>query len=354
MGVSSKVKLSILIPLQRITPQLQETINNLNIGNNYGRDFEVVLSFDGTEQSQNLEIPINLRGQVRKIHSKKQMGAAYARNAAAKSSGGEFLCFVDSDVILPVNFLDRWFEHDFDNKTYYSARIYPIDSTSQVSHLFNAIILRKQTRYGIPYIVTATSWLQRDLFLKIGKFDEGFTDAAGEDSEFCLRAHKEKVQLEETDIIVYHDNPTTLEEFKARAERYATKGNLFHEKLREFYGQSQNNQNFNRKYQNANFFLRAFLKILEEFGRILQELLKQTLALLKLILNVLTMNQVSKIKRFALSMRLGFQYAEESYDHHFVKFTLSRKAKFVFYALLWTYTYRKHMQRLLPSQKSQS
>jgi cellulose synthase/poly-beta-1,6-N-acetylglucosamine synthase-like glycosyltransferase len=343
--MGSNLKLSILIPLRSITPQLQETINNLNIGNNYGRQFEIILSFDGTEQKQKLEVPINLREQVKSIYSKQQKGAAHARNAAARISKGEFLCFVDSDIILPVNFLDQWFEDNFDHETYYSATIYPIHSTSQISHVFNAVVLRKSTRYGITYIATATSWLNRDLFYKIGKFDEEFKDAAGEDAEFCIRAHKNQVQIQETRIIVYHDNPTTVEEFKSRAERYATKGNLYHRKLREFYGQSLRGQNSNVNLPSSRYLSRIFYKARTFLARNLQILGNQLLIVFKGILSALTMNLSSKTFRYVSRLRLGMKNAREAHDHHFVKFTLSKKVQFVFYAFLWSFTYRKHLKK---------
>jgi glycosyltransferase involved in cell wall biosynthesis len=349
MVAKPKLKLSICFPLVNITPHVIQTLKNLDTGNNSEYIFDIILSFNGVKSVPIFEVPINLKKRIKILHSKKRMGAAYSRNKAATESTAEFVCFVDSDVILPVNFLDCWWENKFNNKTYYSARILPIDNTSIVSHFFTAVVLRKSTRNSITYIATATAWINRELFFRIGKFDEDFQDAAGEDSEFCIRVHKNNIKVEETNIHVYHDNPRTIKELTDRAERYATKGWLYHVKLSEYFGHAKPMRKTERQTLTKNAFIRKLHKttiyFFKSIASLIKRFAKRSLSIIKKILNAITFNSIRKVKNYYSVISDGLKNATEQHDHYFTQFTLRRKFALIMLVFVWTFTYRSNMKK---------
>jgi hypothetical protein len=203
-------------------------------------------------------------------------------------------------------------QHEFNNQTYYCAKIMPIDSNSITSHFFNSMALRKKSRHSIAFITTATSWIDRQLFYQLGKFDEEFPDAAGEDSEFCIRVHTNQINVEETDIHVYHDNPTTLSGLINRAQRYATKGWLYHVKLNEFFLDNIAIQKSNTKTR---------------------------------VLDTNIFKAAKKIRRFYLWVEDGLKKTSEQHIHHFTKFSLRGKMKFILLAFIWEYAYRVNVKK---------
>jgi hypothetical protein len=205
-----------------------------------------------------------------------------------------------------------------------------MNSQSVISHFFNAVVLRKSVRGSITYIATATSWINRELFNNLGKFDEAFRDAAGEDAEFCIRVHRNNINVEESNIRAYHENPATFQDLIGRAKRYATRGWLYHVRLREHYG-------YGSEKSKISFF--------ERLSSLMWILLRRIFTVFKTILNQITFDVGGKLRRYFLRLIDGLNKAQFQHDHHFIKFTKKRKLLFIFYAIVWSFTYRYHLRK---------
>jgi len=228
--VSGNIALSICIPLISERRELMQTLENISIGIPKDFEIEIILSFDGINPIDSISTNYeSISHLINVVSTPKKQGAASARNRAVEKSRGQFLLFLDSDVVLPVDFLEKWSKSVWQNETYYSARVLPINPNSIISLTFGVIALAKNYRHQMSFIPTACSWLSRELFEKSGFFDEDFKDAAGEDAEFCIRINRIGGEILNSDLVVYHDNPDTIASFRQRALRYARHGYKLHQ-----------------------------------------------------------------------------------------------------------------------------
>src|SRR5262244_3615327 len=94
-------KISVVMPVYNAEATLEECLTKL--GQSTFEDFEVVVVDDGsTDRSKE----IMDRFPIRVIPSSGRVGPAAARNLGAQVATGEFLFFVDSDVMVRPDTLD--------------------------------------------------------------------------------------------------------------------------------------------------------------------------------------------------------------------------------------------------------
>ncbi len=120
---------------------------------------------------------------------------AKARNNGAKYSQGEFLAFIDSDVILPNGFLEKALK-EFNDKNLDIATTlqYPIPTNKKLKDLKHKIIYSvvnnwmKIMENTKKPCIQACMFVKKDIHEKIGGFDE--TLVFGEYEEYGKRAKK--------------------------------------------------------------------------------------------------------------------------------------------------------------------
>ena len=116
-----RIKYSIVIPAFNNEKYLQVVLKHLYRQNTGVNSFEVILVDDGsTDQTQtsliqllkNIKEPMNFKYIFSPRPRKRAMGdgqyrAGISRNLGAKSAEGEILCFLDSDIVVPKNYLEK-------------------------------------------------------------------------------------------------------------------------------------------------------------------------------------------------------------------------------------------------------
>lgn len=103
-------KISIIVPVYNAEKYLQSCIDS--ILNQTFLDFELLLIDDGSKDTS-LEICDKYAKndkRVKTFHQKNQ-GVSATRNRGIEIAVGEYVCFVDSDDWIEVNFLEKLFEH---------------------------------------------------------------------------------------------------------------------------------------------------------------------------------------------------------------------------------------------------
>ncbi|MGF1453344.1 MAG: glycosyltransferase family 2 protein [Opitutales bacterium] len=94
-------RFSIIIPVSRTAASAEEAVTACRRA--MQADDELILVVDGAWQGEPTQHP----SASRTILSKTQVGAAAARNLGSQQASGDFLVFVDSDVLIPPDALDR-------------------------------------------------------------------------------------------------------------------------------------------------------------------------------------------------------------------------------------------------------
>jgi glycosyltransferase involved in cell wall biosynthesis len=174
--------ISIIIPTlneEKFLPKLLNSIKEQNYKN-----YEVIIA-DANSTDKTIEIAKSYNAKI--IEGGKP---ARGRNNGAKISIGDYLLFLDADVILPKNFLEKAI-YEFDHHYYEVAtfRFEPI-SNLKIDHLIFKLanVLIERTRKIYPLAPGFCIICTRRIFRRIGGFDESLFLA--EDHDFVKRASK--------------------------------------------------------------------------------------------------------------------------------------------------------------------
>ena len=206
------MKISILIPTKNRLPILQETLHNIYFVNKLPKeDFEVIVSNDGDDILSVLynEFPFDNLKIVKNTH---KPGAAGNRNNAADFAQYDLLQFLDDDILITDNFLERvlYIHNQFNNIVLCGNRIYPqhlIEQAEQTSfgryklkYEYNWNTIEKNEElinqlYVVDSLASFSISMKRENFDEIGDFDENFDYAGCEDAEFFYRASQKNVNL---------------------------------------------------------------------------------------------------------------------------------------------------------------
>ena len=206
------MKISILIPTKNRLPILQETLHNIYFVNKLPKeDFEVIVSNDGDDILSVLynEFPFDNLKIVKNTH---KPGAAGNRNNAADFAQYDLLQFLDDDILITDNFLERvlYIHNQFNNIVLCGNRIYPqhlIEQAEQTSfgryklkYEYNWNTIEKNEElinqlYVVDSLASFSISMKREKFDEIGDFDENFDYAGCEDAEFFYRASQKNVKL---------------------------------------------------------------------------------------------------------------------------------------------------------------
>lgn len=176
--------ISVIIPVYKDVDGLEDTLSSLKNQILKSNEYEVIVVNDGADPA--ITSLCNDYG-VQVISHKPNRGSYYARNRGVEKSRGEFLAFVDADIKVPVDWLEKGVKalREYD----YVAGDIKIDET-KVKTLTNYYELKtafpvRDFFLGGHYGPTANVFVRRRVFEEIGGFDERLQ--SGGDREFGER-----------------------------------------------------------------------------------------------------------------------------------------------------------------------
>jgi glycosyltransferase involved in cell wall biosynthesis len=230
---SSTPKFSIVVPTFRRSDVLGRTIDAL-LGTDYPVDrFEIIVVDDGndpaTREVVNAVQPTPVKLTLVQGRGK---GAAAARNDGAKAADGDFLVFVDDDIVVPPNHLTAQLEVRAEHGECISGADWweftPDVHAGLLATPLGRYRLAHEDSYRPPHerwkfqrgLAAAHLTLTPALFDELGAFDERFPRAGVEDWEFCLRATERgyKLILDSEVRLLHNDKRLTLSQLCSREE----------------------------------------------------------------------------------------------------------------------------------------
>ena len=194
------MKVSFIFPLFNCLALTQEALASLRRTLPAGLDYEILFVDDGSTDGTRTWLA-SLTAPCRVVLNEKNLGFAGACNRGAAAATGEHLFFLNNDLV----FLPRWFEP---MSTLLAAPDAGLVGNLQLNHRTDALdhagiffdpkgkpahetaiplLARLRGWRDVPALTGACLALRRDVWLRLGGFDEGFKNG-GEDVDLALRA----------------------------------------------------------------------------------------------------------------------------------------------------------------------
>jgi GT2 family glycosyltransferase len=209
---------SIIIPLYQRTNWIVKTLKNLQEQDFQGT-FEVVVVDDGspneTEIRDALEtVPAKNAMNLRHIKN-RHAGPAAARNYGVQHASGKILLFLDDDSVPERTWLKemmRYFHHD-NPPAIVSGLILSYDRQKSFP------LLLEKAVYSGKHWATCNISYRKDVFEKLGGFDETFPESSWEDNDLGIRAKWAGYKhVYNRNAIVYHNHENTFEQYKKKCQ----------------------------------------------------------------------------------------------------------------------------------------
>ena len=236
---SKKIFFSIVIPSYNNKTQLINTLKNLAL-QNYPRDeYEVILVDDGSTDRTKKAVKhfmdqypsLNLKAiYLPRVMERKtgdgRFRAGIARNLGGKYSEGEILAFLDSDILVPSDYLEQ-LKKEHQKADVVLLKRYHLKTGSPIKNLpFDHKQLKKWyyiqdknywgTFYEKGFDFVQTPWkyictyglsLFKKDFQSVGAFGKNFIFYGFEDTDLGYRLFKRNKKFLLSDIRVYHQSP---------------------------------------------------------------------------------------------------------------------------------------------------
>lgn len=166
---------SIVVPVGGVDGPLAQQLEAL-VGQATDRAYEVVLALNASDPGTRRELDRLVGGlddpRIRVVDATDRRGAAHARNVGAREARGDLLVFCDADDVAQTGWLDGMVDalHGHDAV---GGRLVDFGlSGRQAAMRPPATPGELPSFLGVPYIVSASLALRRDLFDEVGGFDE--------------------------------------------------------------------------------------------------------------------------------------------------------------------------------------
>lgn len=235
---SPKVEFSVIIPTYESGMHLLKVLRSLREQSFDPSRFEVLIMDDGS-QDGTLELirregdsPFHLRyfyWPRSGSSARTEFRAGLIRNLGASKARGEFLCFLDSDILVPPDYLSD-LERRFDKNDVIQARrdmlslqtsrlvssyqqFHKRDTYAEDSYWesFKALESWSLAPYYWKYTCTYALSLRKDLFMKAGWFSPEFFNYGYEDVDLGYRLYKLGARFHLSQNAVYHLYPERSE-----------------------------------------------------------------------------------------------------------------------------------------------
>ncbi|MGF1452700.1 MAG: glycosyltransferase [Opitutales bacterium] len=221
--------LSVIVPTYNREANLASCLRAIR-ASRQGGNVEVVVSDDGGHLDLEL---LCQKFQARLIQGPNQ-GPAAARNRGAAAASGDVIVFLDDDCQVMPDCLERLHSGVLSMERCvvggHCVNGLPHNPFSETSQRITNGLIRATSGSEYPFLPTCVLGLRRSSFESIGRFDESFPLAAGEDRAFCRVATEKGHSLRQvSEARVTHYHHLGLKSFLRQHYRYGKGARRFEE-----------------------------------------------------------------------------------------------------------------------------
>lgn len=215
------MKISVIVPVFNGENTIASNIAAIKKQKQVPGDLEIIVVDDGSKDST----PAILKSiDEITVVTQTNKGPAAARNAGARRASGEIIVFTDADTIPHADWLNELTEPFNDPLIKACAGTYTIaNSESMLAEIVQKEIELRHRNYGnfIKFAGTYNLAMRKQLFDKIGGFNETFTQASGEDNDLCYRILREGCEIKYVNSAkVAHHHPEKLLRYLKEQHRH--------------------------------------------------------------------------------------------------------------------------------------
>jgi glycosyltransferase involved in cell wall biosynthesis len=233
------MRFSVIVPGYNAETTLPVLLDSLS--NQGHKDFEVVF-IDDCSGDRTAYIAESFHCKV--IRMKVNHGPAYCRNIGAKKARGEILVFTDSDCCVDRHWLENIEKHFSQNDTealmgrlVLRASTFLGDSISALGFPAGGAIgfdkIWKVDQRGYTESLSSCNCaMKKNIFWKVGGFDESFPYPGGEDTLLAYRLRGLNYRIKYCpDAVVYHEARSSFREFLRWQFRRGVSSYIFSSKV---------------------------------------------------------------------------------------------------------------------------
>ena len=178
------MKLSIIIPTCDRPHLLKRAVTSAL--NNGGNGCEVIVVDDGSEKSAS---SLSFGEDIKVITTSGRTGASAARNLGAQHATGAYLLFLDDDDVFQNDYVTDVLKHISST----DHKVGACNTSTKTFVTSDAIITKSNKLKHALFGAGMGFWIERELFLHLGGFDEALT--IDEDTDFCVRIRANAVPI---------------------------------------------------------------------------------------------------------------------------------------------------------------
>jgi len=183
---ANDIAVSVIVPTLNEEAVIARCLSGLTGQSMPGEAFEVILVDNGS-RDRTVEIALEFQDRLRiRVLRREGVPVSALRNLGAAEARGRFVAFLDADCVAPPDWLDQAMEPLSQPGCGVIGAHYtiPPDSSWLARAWYGG--MRAERRGRVAYVPAGTMLASRELFFKVGGFDESIRTS--EDCEFCQRA----------------------------------------------------------------------------------------------------------------------------------------------------------------------
>jgi GT2 family glycosyltransferase len=163
------------------------------------------------------------------VRNEENRGCAAAWNQGIALARGDLLCLVNSDIEVPAWWLERLTAF---HRMHSFAWVSPAIREGPLDYDLEALNWEVQSRFGRRFFVDEFRGMvllsRRDLYDRVGGFDEGFARAKYEDEDMFWRLRKAGLRSAVTlDVVVHHHGSRSVREERSRTPGFESVNKVY-------------------------------------------------------------------------------------------------------------------------------
>ncbi|MGD9161941.1 MAG: glycosyltransferase [Desulfobacteraceae bacterium] len=200
----SNILFSIIIPSYNEENHIGDCIKSIRTNNGKNFPYEIILVDDGSTDSTVSKVK-DLGIQIIENKSEKKHNISALRNMGAKEAKGKIFAFLDADMTVPDNWLEKAWDYFLEG---FEGALGFLDTVPQEAGWVGRVwgerfLYRRKSKEDVDFLQSRNIFINRQVFNKIGGFNESLLTS--EDKDLTMRVLKAGFRaVSLPDIILIH------------------------------------------------------------------------------------------------------------------------------------------------------